>query len=181
VADLLPVSRDRAAVLAAWERARPCAGLPYLAGRGLGPEVLGLPRFAGCLRVDARHNAVFPHYDRAGLCGFELKNYRFTGFAPQGIKGLWYSRSHATDGELVLVESAIDALSYHALHGGQWTRYMSTGGALGPQQPALLRGAMEKLPQGAVAPADRELRHVLPPVGQGKDWNEVLQYRLGLI
>jgi len=31
-----------------------------------------------------------------------------------------------------------------------WTRYMSTGGELNPQQPELLRGAMEKLPKGAV-------------------------------
>lgn len=201
VADLLPVSRDRSAVLAAWERARPCTSLPYLARRGLGPAVLGLPRFAGCLRVDARHNALFPHYDRDGLCGYELKNQNFTGFAPHGTKGLWYSRAETTDGELVLTESAIDAYSYHALHNGPWTRYMSTGGSLNPQQPALLRGAMEKLPPGAVvllafdhdeggeslvaevravAPAGRELRRVLPHVGQGKDWNEALKYRLGL-
>jgi hypothetical protein len=201
VADLLPVSRDRSAVLEDWERARPCTALPYLTRRGLGPEVLALPRFAGCVRVDAHHNALFPHYDHQGLCGFELKNNNFTGFAPGGVKGLWYSRAANTDGELVLTESAIDAYSYHLLHGGKWTRYMSTGGSPNPQQPALLRGAMEKLPRGAivlvafdhdeggetmtaevqaVAPAGRELRRVLPPVGQGKDWNEVLKYRLGL-
>lgn len=201
VADLLPISRDRSAVLMAWERAKPATALPYLARRGLGPEVLGLARFEGCWRVDARNNALFPHYDREGLCGYEVKNQGFTGFAPQGVKGLWYSRTETTDGELVLTESAIDALSYHVLHQGKWTRYMSTGGAMNPQQPTLLRGAMEKLPKGAVvllafdhdaggealaeevraiAPADREWRRVLPPVGQGKDWNEVLKHRLGL-
>jgi DNA primase len=78
---------------------------------------------------------------------------------------------------------------------------MSTGGALNPQQPALLRGAMEKLPAGAVvllafdhdaggekltdevksiALAGRELRRVLPEVGTGKDWNDMLKHRLGL-
>jgi DNA primase len=78
---------------------------------------------------------------------------------------------------------------------------MSTGGELNPQQPALLRSAMEKLPAGAVvllafdhdeggekladeiraiAPAGREMRRVLPDVGTGKDWNEMLKYRLGL-
>lgn len=201
VADLLPISRDRSKVLAAWERAKPCTALPYLTRRGLGQDLLSLPRFEGCLRVDARNNAIFPHYDREGLCGYEVKNQGFTGFAPQGTKGLWYSRTETTDGELVLTESAIDALSYHAIHQGRWTRYMSTGGSLNPQQPALLRGAMDKLPAGAVvvlafdhdeggetltaevqavAPADRTLRRVYPPVGQGKDWNEVLKHRLGL-
>ena len=92
-----------------WERAQACFGLPYLAGRGIGPETLLLPRFAGCVRVDARHNALFPHYDRAGLCGFEIKNKDFTGFAAGGVKGLWYSAAKPTDTALVLVESAIDA------------------------------------------------------------------------
>lgn len=201
VADLLPISRDRAGVLAAWERASPCAGLPYLAGRGITADLLALPRFAGRVRVDARQNALFPHYDHGGLCGYEIKNAGFTGFAPQGTKGLWYSVAHSTDGELVLVESAIDAYSYHALQGGQWSRYMSTGGTLNPEQPTLLRAAMERLAAGAVvmlafdhdeggealaeqvralAPAGREVRRVLPPVGEGKDWNEALQRRLGL-
>lgn len=81
VRDLLPVSRDRAAVLKSWEQAKDCFGLPYLTGRGLRPDVFMLPRFAGCVRVDDRNNALFPHYDKAGLCGFEIKNKGFTGFA----------------------------------------------------------------------------------------------------
>ena len=199
VRDLFPVTRDRAAVMAAWERARACLALPYLTSRGLGPEVLGLPIFAGCVRVDARQNALFPHYDREGLCGFEVKNRDFTGFAAGGIKGLWYSKARATDNRLVLTESAIDAVSFHVLQGDDRTRYMSTGGSLNPQQPALIRGAMEKLPPGGVvllafdndeggeklteevqafAPSGREVRRVLPE--GGKDWNQVLKTRLGL-
>lgn len=200
--DLLPVSRDRAAVMAEWERARVCLSLPYLTSRGLGPDVLALPRFAGCVRVDRRNNALFPHYDKDGLCGYEVKNKDFTGFAPGGVKGLWFSKAEPSDRQLVLTESAIDGLSYHVLHPDElWTRYMSTGGELNPQQPALLRGAMEKLPAGAVvllafdldepgekladevramAPAGRELRRVLPDAGTGKDWNDMLKHRLGL-
>ena len=77
---------------------------------------------------------------------------------------------------------------------------MSTGGAFSPQQPELLRGAMEKLPAGGVvilgfdhdvggeklaaevqgfAPGGRELRRMLPEAGTGKDWNEMLTHRLG--
>lgn len=199
VRDLFPISRDRASVIAAWERARATLALPYLASRGLGPEVLGLPIFAGCLRVDDRNNALFPHYDREGLCGFEIKNRDFTGFAAGGVKGLWYSKARSTDHRLILTESAIDALSFHVLQGDAFTRYMSTGGSLNLQQPALLRSAMEKLPSGGVvmlafdadeggdklaeeveafAPSGREVRRVRPE--GGKDWNEVLKTRLGL-
>lgn len=200
VRDLLPISRDRTAVLMEWERAQACFSLPYLAGRGIGQETLMLPRFGGCMRVDARHNALFPHYDRAGLCGFEIKNKHFTGFAAGGIKGLWYSAAKPTDNALVLVECAIDAYSFHILHGWEGARYMSTGGALNPQQPELLRGAMEKLPAAGVvilgfdldddgekyaedvrnfAPAGRKLRRMVPDAGTGKDWNEMLMFRLG--
>ena len=199
VRDLFPVSRDRAAVIAAWERARATIALPYLTSRGLGPDVLGLPIFAGGLRVDGRSNALFPHYDREGLCGFEIKNQGFTGFAAGGTKGLWYSKARPTDDRLVLTESAIDALSFHVLQGDATTRYMSTGGSLNPQQPALIRGAMEKLPPGGIvflafdadeggeklaeevqafAPSGRDVRRVLPE--GGKDWNQVLKNRLGL-
>lgn len=199
VQELQPVSRDRAGVIAEWEKAAPCAALPYLTGRGLGPEVLALPQFAGCVRVDHRNNALFPHYDKEGLCGFEVKNKGFTGFASGGAKGLWFSQAKTTDGRLVLVESAIDALSFHALFGDQHTRYMSTGGELNPQQPVLLRGAMEKLHPSAevvlgfdddeggdkiaqeveaVAPAGRKLVRMRPE--GGKDWNQVLKIRLGL-
>ena len=198
-ADLLPLSRDRARVLSEWGAAKDCAALPYLTGRGIGPEVLLLPRFAGCMRRDRRDNALFPHYDRDGLCGFEVKNKGFTGFAPGGVKGLWYSRTQPTDLWLVLTESAIDAFSYHALHEQPDARYMSTGGELNPQQPLLLRGAIEKMPKGstillafdrdeggeklsdevkAIAPGDRTLQRVVPDVG--KDWNDVLKARLGL-
>ncbi len=199
--DLVPVSRDRTAVLTAWERARACTALPYLTGRGLGPDVLALPRFAGCVRVDQRSNALFPHYDKDGLCGFEIKNQGFTGFAPGGIKGLWHSKTKPADHWLVLTESAIDGYSFHVIHGGDGARYMSTGGALNPQQPALLRGAMEKMPDGSVVilafdlddggeklaeevkalvPAGRKVRRMMPDAGTGKDWNEMLKNRLGL-
>ncbi len=199
VKELQPVSRDRAGVFAEWEKAEACTALPYLTGRGLGPDVLALPLFAGCVRVDRRNNALFPHYDKEGLCGFEVKNKGFTGFAAGGRKGLWYSQTKTTDARLVLIESAIDAMSFHVLHGDLFTRYMSTGGELNPQQPLLLRGAMEKLHPSAVvllgfdddeggekitkeveavAPAGRTLLRMKPE--GGKDWNKILTNKLGL-
>jgi hypothetical protein len=50
----------------------------------------------GMIRMDVHGNAVFPHFDQSGLCGYELKNRSFTGFAPGGEKGLW--SSHEKDG-----------------------------------------------------------------------------------
>ena len=199
VQELQPVSRDRAGVIAEWEKAAPCTALPYLTRRGLGSEVLGLPLFTGRVRVDRRNNALFPHYDKEGLCGFEVKNKGFTGFASGGVKGLWYSEAKTADGRLVLVESAIDAMSFHVLFGDQHTRYMSTGGELNPQQPLLIRGAIEKLHPSAdvvlafdddeggekiskeveaAAPAGRKLVRLRPE--GGKDWNQVLKNRLRL-
>ena len=118
VRDLFPITRDRAAVITAWERARACLSLPYLTGRGLGLNVLGLPLFGGCVRVDERNNALFPHYDREGLCGFEIKNHNFTGFASGGVKGLWYSKARPTDVRRVVPEVKVgkdwnDALKAH--------------------------------------------------------------------
>ena len=209
VQTLLPTFKDRPSVLAAWDRTHVCVALPYLTRRGLGPDVLALPQFTGCVHVDHRNNALFPHYDKEGLCGFEIKNRNFTGFAPGGLKGLWYSNPKKTDRQLVLTESGIDAISYHVLHPGDpWTRYMSTGGELSPlqrgnldlKQPGLLRLAMERLPAGAVvilgfdnddpgekladeiralAPAGRELIR-MKPEKPGDDWNKVLTDRLGL-
>ena len=201
VRDLLPVSRDRGIVLKAWETAKDCPSLPYLTGRGIGPDVLALDRFAGCVRVDQRNNALFPHYDNEGICGYEIKNKGFTGFAPGGIKGLWSSRIREEDNRLVLVESAIDAFSYHILHGDDRTRYVSTGGELNPRQPGLIRETIGEMPKDAliliafdhdeggekiaeevraVIPLERKPRRVLPDVGTGKDWNDMLKYRLGL-
>jgi hypothetical protein len=207
--ELVPMSRDQAVVRLEWEKARDCTSLPYLTSRGLGSEVLTLPRFAGRVRVDRRNNALFPHYDKEGLCGYEVKNKGFTGFAPAGIKGLWYSAARSTDFWLVFVESAIDAYSFHLIHGGDGARYMSTGGEFNPQQrgnldleqPGLLRLAMEKMPEGtviilgfdndppgealanevkALAPSGRQVRRMLPDAASGKDWNDMLKARLGL-
>jgi len=199
IQELLPLSRDRSIVLKAWEKAKACSSLPYLTGRGIGPDVLALDRFAHCVRVDQRNNAIFPHYDNEGLCGYEIKNKEFTGFAPGGMKGLWSSRIRKDDNQLVLVESAIDAFSYHILYGSDQTRYVSTGGELNPRQPGLIQEAIGKMPKDALILLafdsdeggekiseevkkaifpERKIKRALPDIG--KDWNEMLKHRLGL-
>ena len=196
-----PVSRDRAAVLLAWEKARPIQEIPYLLGRGIGQDVLALPAFLDGARVDDRGNVLFPHYDSEGICGFEIKNLGFTGFSPGGKKGFWFSKEKDVR-TLVFCESAIDAISYYAMNAAQNMRVVSTGGALSSDQLVMARRAMEKLPAGsrvvlafdadeggdklaeevlAVVPASHFVHRELPPVGMGKDWNEALKYQRGII
>ena len=117
--------------------------------RAIPRELLANPRFAGCVLMDARSNAIFPHADKDGPCGYEIKNQGFTGFAPGGEKGLWISRVRRADTVLVIAESAIDALSYAAMHPDEDARYVSFGGALNSHQPALIQATVERLSSGA--------------------------------
>ena len=89
---------------------------------------------------------IFPHHDRDGLCGYEIKNKDFTGFAPGGTKGLWFSGTFKTDRRLVVAETTIDALSFHCLNPDPNTRYYSVGGDE-PTQPDLITGAVSKMPE----------------------------------
>jgi hypothetical protein len=99
------------------------AGHPYLESeRAIPAALLQSERFAERMRIDARGNAVFPHFDREDLCGFEIKNRGFTGFASGGSKGLWLSQETPDDIRLVFCESAIDALSYAVLFPENRTR-----------------------------------------------------------
>lgn len=199
------IKKDRAAVLLAYHKAKLAGAVSYLTGRGLGPDVLALPAFADRVRVDDRGNAIFPHWDKEGLSGYEVKNRGFTGFAAGGIKGLWYSVASQDCKTLVFCESAIDALSYYVLNpppaGGE-IRLFSIGGSLNESQPELIRAAMEKAPAGSVviaafdddeggdnfaaqlrelAPPSVEVRRALPPQGMGKDWNDALKYQRGIV
>lgn len=199
VEDLQPIERDIAAVRARYEDMEPASGFHrYLVEeRGLPAAILRDARFRDRLRVDARGNAVFPHFNREGLCGYEMVNAGFKGFAKGGAKGLWASSIRALDRELVIAESAIDALSYAALSGHAHRRFISLAGQVSPEQLELVAAAAEKLPSGVVTlaldndPAGGELaarlRQTLSacskeiredrPGPDGLDWNDVLRSR----
>lgn len=178
---------------------------PYLVEcRHLSPTLLAHSRFATRVSLDHRGNAVFPHLDRTsqGICGYEVKGRGLSGFAPGGTKGLWASLTEPSDTRLVIAESAIDALSWAALHPNEGhARFVSTGGALSPTQSELLTAAMQKLPHhGCVTLAldndpaghkfadqigeafkaadrdDLELERDFPAT-PGSDWNDALQER----
>ena len=204
-AKLEPTSPDRMRVESEYRRMSNVLRHPYLEhARRLPAGLLSSPRFAGRVRMDRRGNAVFPHFDCAGLCGYEIKNQGFTGFAAGGTKGLWFSHTGPSDRRLVLAESAIDALSHAVLFPEveDRTRYASLGGKPNAEQPGLIQSTIAKLPERAeiVAAFDAdEVGRILVnvvrsavasvvgktgkqliflvhlPSQDGEDWNQVLQ------
>ena len=202
LAPLEPTPKDRMRVEAEYHRMQDAPRHPYLErGRRLPAELLASERFAVRIRIDGRGNAVFPHFDGQGLCGYELKNWHFTGFATGGEKGLWLSHHRPDDNRLVFAESAIDALSYAALHEASQTRYASIGGTPSPKQIALIAAAVATMPPGseivsamdcdragrglsqiignaAAQPGSRRVSfRVHSPDREGDDWNDVLEDR----
>jgi hypothetical protein len=154
--------RDRGAVKALWGKAEDCFLIPCLAARGIKSEVLSSPRFVGKVRMGCAFepkerqgliitsNALFPHYDKEGLCGFEVKNNGFTGFAGGGVKALWFSHCFRRDRTIVFCESGIDAISHAILYPNETARYISIAGGLNPDpQPALIKASLEKMPSGS--------------------------------
>jgi hypothetical protein len=191
------VSSDPAAVARAFDQAREVPTSRYLNSRGLRPETLQLPRFRGTWREDSRANVIFPHVDHAGaICGFEKKNDGFTRFATGGTKTAWISQARSDDRQLVITESAIDAMSYHQIHQPADARYLSTAGTLSQQQFELIERAMTQMPprSTAVIATDNDdaghkmaaaiaelaqrapiaVHRPLAPVG--KDWNDCLKH-----
>lgn len=143
--------KDRMKVEAAYARMEDAVnGHAYLEReRTLPGALLALDRFAGRVRIDDRGNALFPHFDGNGLCGYEIKNRAFTGFAAGGTKGLWLSHELPDDARLVFCESSIDALSHAVLFPDDHTRYASIGGKPNPMQPELMRAAIARMPHGS--------------------------------
>jgi hypothetical protein len=190
------VPSERRPFAEVFEAARVASTCDYLRARGLRPETLSDPRFAGTWRLDARGNVLFAHRDETGaLTGFEVKSRGFTGFASGGKKTAWQSRAFPGDHGLVITESAIDALSHYQLYRNE-ARYFSTAGAPSTTQMELLSRLLARLSRETtvVAAFDSDeaghkiasrieaLTRRLPrlyfrrdaPEG-AKDWNDVLQ------
>jgi len=198
---LIATSKDRHRVEAEYAKTKDVTRHPYLENeRALPYSLFQDRRFAGTIRVDARGNAIFPHLDGDGICGFEKRNRGYKGFSSGGEKGLWLSREFSDDGRLVFFESAIDALSYHVLFRDEYTRYASIAGKPSPKQPELIRAAIARMPAGSAiiaamdndddgrkladivrkaveltGRADLTFRAHLPDAA--KDWNDLLRAR----
>jgi hypothetical protein len=124
---------------AVWNAATWNPAPDYLLSRGLAPATLSDPRFRDCWRVDRSGNAIFPHFDTGGMCGYERRGPDCKSFGKDTRRGLWRSANlwSASTTEIVICEAPIDALSHYQLTGGS-LGYVATGGALGQRQIDLL-------------------------------------------
>ena len=192
-----PVEKDKEPIVEALSRMKNLTrSNSYSNHRGIDGGVLKEHRFEGQIRTDAKRNMIFPHQDAEGFSGFEAKNFKFKGFSKGGEKGLWRSNMYKSDERLVVTESAIDALSYHQLHGDEKTRYVSIAGTMSDKQREYLKESIERMPEGAsiVIATDQDkaghelaeqIQELVPgremirdAPQQGKDWNEELQKSL---
>jgi Protein of unknown function (DUF3991)/Toprim-like len=141
------IGKDRLLVESRYRKMQDAHRHPYLENeRALPASLLGSERFAGRIRIDARGNAIFPHFDSDGLCGYEIKNTGFTGFSSSGTKGLFLSQQFADDTSLVVCESGIEDLSHALLFPNPHARYASGGGNLSPAQLLLIEAEIRRLP-----------------------------------
>lgn len=167
--------------------------------RMLHSGILNRRQFCNAVFTGQYGNAVFPHRDRSGLTGCELRNSNFQGFSKHGYKSLWFAMPGQEEmNALVISEAAIDALSYAALFYEPGACYASTGGQCSELQRDLIRSAIAKLPAGGMVTlavdADKAgdaiaatLADLFNDVGRdelelkihqpttGKDWNDELQ------
>jgi len=186
----VPTTTNQAHLCAAWHSMQ--LYMPgYLESRGLATETIVL--FANQIRTDRRGNTIFQHRDSTGqLSGWETKNVGFTGFCAGGQKALFYKligEPGTPPAAIVVVESAIDAMSYCQIS-GQEGLYISFAGGLSPAQLEQLTGTCNRYPAARVMVAtDNDaqgetyfammqairsdaLRSSSPV---GKDWNDVLR------
>jgi pimeloyl-ACP methyl ester carboxylesterase len=106
-------SKDRMRVETEYAKMQDASRHPYLENeRALPASLLESECFAGRVRIDARGNAVFPHFDQEGLCGYEIKNKGFTGFSSGGTKGLWLCDMASPARRLVVPLRAINGDLY---------------------------------------------------------------------
>ncbi len=191
-----PVPKNCTAIHARWLRMRPYNKMfcrSYLEEeRGLNADTI--IAFASRIRIDERGNVVFRHDDLRNVTGWEVKNRNhFTGFSGGGNKALFgvkvgYSQKESTP-LIVVAESAIDAMSYYQLHPAPGF-YLSFGGNMSLEQPALLEYVLTRYPGARIiAATDNDLegekyaeliQSIRPDATRdsppdAKDWNEALK------
>jgi len=189
---------DRVAISRALASMRVCHEHAYLTTRGISPQTQADERFLGRVLLDERGNAVFPHWDLEGWCGFEIRNRAFKGFSAGGRKGAWVTNQWEEAPEVVIVEGPIDALSHAQLvaagkmEGNAKAAYLSTGGALGSRQGEVVRDFLARARGRIVIGTDNdpagdrlaaEIAQLVPgrevtrarPEHPAGDWNDVVR------
>ena len=194
IQQLKPSTKDRQKIIQDYENFNALKYSQYLESRAVGKEIYLSNRFSEKIKVDQKGNLIFPHFDKKGICGYELKNQNFKGFSEGSEKGIWSSNRFKNDERLVITESVINALSYHVLHGTEKTRYAATSGGWSEKTKEMIKVSIEALPKknGTVILAfdndkegkkyDQDTRelienlkiNIISNISKGNDWNEDL-------
>lgn len=140
---------DRQRIKSGWDKSVWNPEPDYLLSRSIPKSTLSDLRFNDCWRISSKGAVLFPHRDLSGLCGLDIRGENLKVFSKGGRKGLWLSANIKTASRIVITESPIDALSFHALHvdasDAIWPLgYASFGGGLGNRQKSLLGALMSR-------------------------------------
>jgi hypothetical protein len=114
---------------------------------GLHPETLADERFARALRQSRDGTIAFPFRDAVGVVGALLHGERAMPPVGRPERGIWSSAQDAQDGILVIVDSPLDALSYHQANPNARARYVATGTDINREREAMIRDERTALPQ----------------------------------
>lgn len=117
----------------------------YLESRHISANTIKSDRFSGQILIDQQNNVAFPYRDGTSITGYELINTNFKEFQPGCHKSLWQSNQNQHDYRLIIVESPLDALSFHQLQGHSNDRYIATGRNFSTEQSLLLKSEMMKI------------------------------------
>lgn len=185
---------DTTGILKTLDNAQWIPAPDYLKQRGL-RDSLHDQRFMNCYRTTHSGKVLFPHHDLNGITGYELRDSNLKLFAKGGKRALWFSQILDDCEFLVIVESAIDAMSHSELYAGWKASYISVAGEISQLQKELLRkfcnaklckaGRMTLVAafdndeaghrhyQTVQGLTEKPVERLLPV---GKDWNDDLAY-----
>lgn len=139
-----PINRIK--ITSQWDAARLTTNNSYLRSRGITFETMAATCFVDTYRVmSGSGDILFPHRDREGITGFEIRAAQRKMFSKGGRKALWYTPNIIKAKRIVICEGAIDCLSFHQVNSKRDdTAYVSFAGGLGSYQIDLLTGLFVK-------------------------------------
>ena len=115
---------------------------------GIRPETIRDERFFAAVHETPDGTIVFAFSGGTGVVGALLQGQGNAPLPPAGRpeRGVWSSAANVHDDVLVLVDSPVEALSYHQANPNPRARYVATGKDIKGDVEALIREAVSAMP-----------------------------------
>lgn len=175
-----------------------CISNDYLQSRNINIMTIQAPVFNSRILEGYKGAVIFPHFNKNGICGYEVNNVDFKHFPETGEKGLWLSRSPKLVDNIVFTESPIEALSYFQYFNFPANVLLASGsGNWSKDADSLIMQLIMKHPDSKVVAAFnndkggqiqyKRLSNILEnvcqlekcfPPEEGSDWNLMLRRKL---